>query len=790
MGDDLNKSAFGCHLPPPVPSNTVIKDIRGKPWTLGKVLGHGGFGAIYLTQPGKLKSVDDGAEYVVKIEPHDNGPLFVELHALLRLGRESARVDWKPRQGDKPIGWVGLPAYETHGSFRVDGTKLRFLVMTRFGGDLEKVFKAGTKPLPVSAVLNVGIQVLNSLEFIHSHNYCHNDIKAANILLDKDGRDVFLVDFGLACKFKNDQGYHCDGEPDDRKAHDGTLEYTSRDAHTGAHSRRGDLESLGYCMLHWAGARLPWAPLLLGDPELVQAAKETCLADLSTFLDNCFRPSPAPSVFLAYWQNVLELKFTTRPDYTELRRILTEALEQLGSYPHDRLQFSGKTIKVRTRKSVGVPKFLQEEGGRRTRSQVEDDPDSSSHSWDLTDPNSIMREASKLWAEESASRIDPEKEADFNRRQEESLKNPTPEMSRLIAIQAEREEARKGMSWKEQLAEFNRRKAMSSIELPLKATTPQMDEVIALRNKRLSSNQSLPSPEPSDEELVEEEAEDDEDEEEGEEDENDENDEKDCLYSPVNDQEPPPSGRKLRSRGLRATSSSSLTLEDHDSNRIQTRNGGRRRSVPSPAVSDIASLIKSSRLRKRVSKKTSEEPNIPENGFSTPRRSVSNGEMDTPPSNQTSPFRSPNETYVDCEVCDKNLNVKSMARHLRTVHKRSISMTPKNSTGFTPAVKKSRSSKSSPNYEEKEEEEEAEGECPVCEGVMPLSLLTRHYETKHSSSRGLRRGVRRAEDVVASQLAKVSVSSESPEKIRNVDSPALTERRLGNVIASFRRDLD
>ncbi len=37
--------------------------------------------------------------------------------------------------------------------------------------------------------------------------------------------------------FADDYGHHIESWPDERKAHDGTLEYTSRDAHTGAHSR-------------------------------------------------------------------------------------------------------------------------------------------------------------------------------------------------------------------------------------------------------------------------------------------------------------------------------------------------------------------------------------------------------------------------------------------------------------------------------------------------------------------------------------------------------------------------
>ena len=31
------------------------------------------------------------------MEPHDNGPLFTEMHVLYRLGLEQHRADWKPR---------------------------------------------------------------------------------------------------------------------------------------------------------------------------------------------------------------------------------------------------------------------------------------------------------------------------------------------------------------------------------------------------------------------------------------------------------------------------------------------------------------------------------------------------------------------------------------------------------------------------------------------------------------------------------------------------------------------
>lgn len=65
--------------------------------------------------------------------------------------------------------------------------------------------------------------------------------------LDSDEK-VFVIDYGLATKFVNTVDGVSVHKPfccDERRAHDGTIEFTSRDAHFGAHSRRSDLECLG-----------------------------------------------------------------------------------------------------------------------------------------------------------------------------------------------------------------------------------------------------------------------------------------------------------------------------------------------------------------------------------------------------------------------------------------------------------------------------------------------------------------------------------------------------------------
>ena len=46
--------------------------------------GVGGFGEIYLCSEDTSKNVGEDATLAMKIEPHENGPLFVEMNFYLR----------------------------------------------------------------------------------------------------------------------------------------------------------------------------------------------------------------------------------------------------------------------------------------------------------------------------------------------------------------------------------------------------------------------------------------------------------------------------------------------------------------------------------------------------------------------------------------------------------------------------------------------------------------------------------------------------------------------------------
>lgn len=62
---------------------------------------------------------------------------------------------------------------------------------------LEQVSETG--PLPVAAVLAVGLQVLEALRHAHGRDVLHQDLSPANVLLSRQGR-AKLTDFGMAGK--------------------------------------------------------------------------------------------------------------------------------------------------------------------------------------------------------------------------------------------------------------------------------------------------------------------------------------------------------------------------------------------------------------------------------------------------------------------------------------------------------------------------------------------------------------------------------------------------------------
>ncbi|XP_074143084.1 serine/threonine-protein kinase VRK2 isoform X1 [Sminthopsis crassicaudata] len=324
-------------LPVPLPKGMILKDTEGKTWQLGNMIGSGGFGLIYLASPCVNKPVrDEDALHVIKVEYQENGPLFSELKFYQRAAKQNCIKRWMAL---KQLDFLGIPQFWGSGLAEYNGKSYRFMVMERLGMDLQKIFVQRGR-FQRQTVLQLGVRMLDVLEYIHENEYVHGDIKAANLLLGyRNPHQVYLADYGLSYRYCPN-GNHKQYQENPRKGHNGTVEFTSLDAHKGvAPSRRGDLEILGYCMLQWLCGKLPWEQNLK-DPVAVQTAKTNLLDELPSSVMK-WNPSGNScreiAQFLAY---VNGLAYDEKPKYQMLKKILLDGLESNGILHKGLLEFS------------------------------------------------------------------------------------------------------------------------------------------------------------------------------------------------------------------------------------------------------------------------------------------------------------------------------------------------------------------------------------------------------------------------------------------------------------------
>uniref|UniRef100_A0AAG5CZ41 non-specific serine/threonine protein kinase n=1 Tax=Anopheles atroparvus TaxID=41427 RepID=A0AAG5CZ41_ANOAO len=317
--------------PEHIPLGTVLTDSQHAQWKVGPSIGSGGFGEIYCAYNFSDTAPKTHSDFpnVVKIEPHDNGPLFVEKNFYMKNCRLEAIERFRK---SRKLKHLGMPHFIASGTHMLNNVKHRFLVIPRYGASLQSLYLRHNKCLPVQTVYRAARQMLDVLEYIHSCEYVHADLKGDNILFgvgDRGQERLYLVDFGMTNRIVTDKQF----KPDPKKKHNGTIEYTSRDAHQGVMTMRGDFEILAYNIIEWAGGHLPWKEeKLLKDCNKVQQMKEEAMGDIANFLKKCFRKQlSAPKPLQEYLQRLCELRFNEAPNYAAFSKIFERGLKALGA---------------------------------------------------------------------------------------------------------------------------------------------------------------------------------------------------------------------------------------------------------------------------------------------------------------------------------------------------------------------------------------------------------------------------------------------------------------------------
>jgi len=312
-------------------TNNVISEmdirIAGR-FKLGRKLGSGSFGEIYI-------ATDLGTNEEVAVKLEHSKTKHPQLHIECRfykirhkgLTKDDISVEKdKIRLTDDEVmqGGVGIPLVKYYGIEH----DYNVMVMELLGPSLEDLFNFCNRKLSLKTVLLLADQLISRIEFIHGKNFIHRDMKPDNFLmgLGKKGNLVYVIDFGLAKKFR-DPRTHQHIPYREHKNLTGTARYTSINTHLGIEqSRRDDMEALGYILIYFLSGTLPWQGLRAKTK--AQKYEKISEKKLSTSVEELCKGAPAE--FATYHNYVRSLRFEEKPDYAYLRQLIRNLFHRQG----------------------------------------------------------------------------------------------------------------------------------------------------------------------------------------------------------------------------------------------------------------------------------------------------------------------------------------------------------------------------------------------------------------------------------------------------------------------------
>uniref|UniRef100_A0A3B3QCV8 VRK serine/threonine kinase 3 n=1 Tax=Paramormyrops kingsleyae TaxID=1676925 RepID=A0A3B3QCV8_9TELE len=295
----------------PLQDGQQLSDTSGRNWRVKELLGQSEVELLYAGE----RAGGCGCA------PKD-GKIFNEQNFLQRAAKSASVEKWKKL---KKQDFLGIPACD---GFGLHSDMYRFLILPNMGRTLQSIMESKGVLLSQKAMLQITCRVLDVLEYIHENEYVHADINAENIYITPT--NVYLAGYYHAFRYCPG-GKHVEYREGSRTPHEGAVEFISVDLHKGAGpSRRGDLQTLGYCVLRWLAGPLPWTALT-DSPTKVAAEKERYLSDVKGLLSHCFTKRTVPGVVQVYLTQVMSLQYTECPDYQQLRGGLHEALLKMGA---------------------------------------------------------------------------------------------------------------------------------------------------------------------------------------------------------------------------------------------------------------------------------------------------------------------------------------------------------------------------------------------------------------------------------------------------------------------------
>lgn len=180
-----------------------------------------------------------------------------------------------------------------------------------------------------ATVSRLAIQCIQALEDLHDIGFVHRDVKPGNLATgrtDADRRIVYILDFGLARRYRTDLTSKEVRAARSGVGFRGTVRYASINAHDGLdQGRHDDLLSLMYVLIEFRSSRLPWNDLDDDDDDVARMKKKVQPAQLLKDMDGEYGE---------ILPRLVRLSYKEKPDYDWMIGLL-QGMQQRQGYPDD-----------------------------------------------------------------------------------------------------------------------------------------------------------------------------------------------------------------------------------------------------------------------------------------------------------------------------------------------------------------------------------------------------------------------------------------------------------------------
>ena len=279
-----------------------------------KKIGEGSFGNIY-----SIISLKDKSAFAMKTEIINAKEKMLESEAFFLYNLQ------------KGLGFPKLISYGHNKNYNI-------LVETLLGESLENIFIKKKLKCNIIDVCSAGIQIIDRLEWIHSQNLVHRDIKPDHFLIGiNDPNVIYIIDFGLCKKYRSSKtGKHILPKMD--RNFFGNIQFSSSNVIRGKESsRRDDIISLGYMLIYFIKKELPWDYTYKAKITSSKLFELTYLKETNA-CGNLFNGLPLEfKEFIKYAKN---LKFDEEPNYSYLRNILNKIILNNNKFINEIYHFS------------------------------------------------------------------------------------------------------------------------------------------------------------------------------------------------------------------------------------------------------------------------------------------------------------------------------------------------------------------------------------------------------------------------------------------------------------------